>query len=72
MQADARPQVAVTCNSLDLLRFVARDFVPMNEMCDRAEMFEERIYGRTKAVFEYFGLPFDVSAGGAGSPAARA
>jgi len=28
-------------------------------MCDRAEMFERLIYDRTKALFEYFRLPFD-------------
>jgi hypothetical protein len=28
-------------------------------MCDRAKMFERGIYDRSKAVFEYFGLPFD-------------
>ena len=28
-------------------------------MCERAEMFERLIYERSKAVFEYFGLPFD-------------
>jgi hypothetical protein len=33
--------------------------MPMNLMCDRAEMFERRIYDRSKAVFAYFGLPFD-------------
>ena len=31
----------------------------MNAMCDRAEMLERGIYGRSKAIFEYFGLPFD-------------
>ena len=31
----------------------------MNLMCDRSEMFERGIYDRTKAIFEYFGLPFD-------------
>lgn len=31
----------------------------MNLICERAGMFEDRIYLRTKAVFEYFGLPFD-------------
>jgi hypothetical protein len=30
----------------------------MSRMCERAEMFEDGIYARTKAVFEYFGLPF--------------
>ena len=31
----------------------------MNLMCERAGMFEERIYDRTKAVFEHFNLPFN-------------
>ena len=30
----------------------------MNRVCERAEMFEDRIEQRTKAVFEYFGLPY--------------
>jgi hypothetical protein len=30
----------------------------MNLMCEGAEMFEERLCDRTKAVLEYFGLPF--------------
>ncbi len=29
----------------------------MNVMGRRAEKFEERVYDRKKAVFEYFGLP---------------
>ena len=37
---------------LDRLNFIKQDFVPMNAMCDRAEMFEHYIYDRTKAVFE--------------------
>jgi hypothetical protein len=59
MQVDGRTQVAVNCDPLDLLKFIKRDFMPMNLMCERAEMFERGIYGRTKAVVEYFGLPFD-------------
>jgi len=43
----------------DLLRFVADDFSPMNEICERASMSEREIYDRSKAVFEYFGFPFD-------------
>ena len=66
MQAEGQIKVAVTCEPLDLLNFLKRDFMPMNLMCERAGMFEERIYDRTKAVFEYFGLPFD-----AVPPAAR-
>lgn len=59
MQVDGRVEVKVTCEPLDLLGFLKRDFAPMNMMCERARMFEERIYARTKAVFEYFSLPFD-------------
>ena len=62
MQVDGQAQVAVTCDPLDLLNFLKGDFMPMNLMCERAEMFEERIYDRSKAVFEYFGLPFDAPA----------
>lgn len=58
MQVNGRIQVAVTCDPLDLLNFLKRDFVPMNLMCERAGNFEEGIYDRTKAVFEYFNLPF--------------
>ena len=59
MQVDGQPNVAISYDPLDLLNFLKRDFMPMNAMCDRAEMFERGIYDRSKAVFEYFGLPFD-------------
>jgi hypothetical protein len=59
MQVDGQTQVAVTCNPVDLLNVLRRDFTPMNAMCERAEMFEERIFDRSKAVFEYFELPFE-------------
>ena len=59
MQVDGHIQVKVTCDPLDLLNFLNRDFVPMNLMCERAGMYERYIYDRTKAVFEYFNLPFD-------------
>jgi hypothetical protein len=71
MQVDGQTQVAVTYDPLAILSFLKQDFPPMNLMCDRAEMFEDRIFDRTKVVFEYFGVPFDVGAGGANSPAAR-
>lgn len=59
VQVDGQVPVRVTCDPLDLLNFLKRDFMPMNVMCEQAGMFEERIYDRTQAVFEYFGLPFD-------------
>ena len=59
MQVDGQPKVAITYDPLDLLNLLKRDFPPMNLMCERAEMAERGIYDRSKAVFEYFGLPFD-------------
>jgi hypothetical protein len=61
VNVDGRDAVAITCDPLDILNFLKRDFVPMNELCDRAEMFEERVYERSKRVFEYFGFPFDAT-----------
>jgi len=61
MQVDGNDEVAITYDPLEIVSFLKRDFVPMNEICDRAEMFEHVIYERTKRVFEYFGLPFDIS-----------
>jgi len=60
MQVAGNMQVTVAYDPIDLLNFLKRDFMPMNLMCEQASMFEDRIYDRTKAVFEYFGLPFDV------------
>ena len=54
-----RPVVGVTLNPIELLRFVANDFNPMNQMCDRAGLSERAIYDRSKAVMEFFGFPFD-------------
>lgn len=54
-----RPLVGVHIDPLELLRFVAGDFTPMNDLCDRAGLSERAIYNRTKAVMEYFGFPFD-------------
>ena len=52
-------QVKVSLDPLDVIRFISGGFVPMNEMCENAGMSERQIYDRTKAVFEYFNLPFD-------------
>jgi hypothetical protein len=42
----------------ELLQFVRAGLSGMNQICDRGGMFEDRIYARTKAVFDYFNLPF--------------
>jgi len=42
----------------ELLRFLARDFVHMNAMCDRGGMREPDVEARTRSLFEYFKLPY--------------
>lgn len=59
VKVDGRPNVAVNYDRLELLQFLSKDFMPMNEMCDRANMSERNIYDRSKGVFGYFDLPFD-------------
>lgn len=59
LQVDGQPTVGVEFDPVELLHFLSRDFAPMNIICDRGQMFERLIYDRSKAVFEYFGLPFD-------------
>lgn len=54
--------VGVSLDPLELLRFVADDFGPMNAMCERAGLSERAIYDRTKAVMEFFDFPFDAPA----------
>jgi hypothetical protein len=58
MKVDGQSNVAVTYDPLDLLSFLQRDFVYMNAICERGEMFESLIYDRSKRVFEYFGLTY--------------
>jgi len=60
LKVKGQSQVKVSISSLEVVRFISGGFVPMNEMCERAAMSERQIFDRTKAVFEYFNLPFDV------------
>jgi hypothetical protein len=59
VQVDGQVLVKVICEPLDLVEFIKNGLMPMNLMCERAKMFERLIFDRAKAVFEYFGLPFD-------------
>ena len=59
LKVKGQSQVKVSISPLEVVRFISGGFVPMNEMCERAGMSERQIYNRTKAVFEYFNLPFD-------------
>lgn len=63
LKVKGREQVQVSLDPLEVVRFISGGFVPMNEMCERAGMHESQIYLRTKAVFEYFNLPFEAQPG---------
>jgi len=62
LKVQGRDQVQVSVEPLEILHFISGGFVPMNELCERAGMSERQIFDRTKAVFEYFNLPFDEEA----------
>lgn len=58
VKRDGQSEVNVEPDVKELVAFLSRDFVPMNLIGERAGMFEDRIEQRTRAIFEYFGLPF--------------
>ena len=60
LKVDQSPEVKVEYDPLNLLKLVQPDFLPMNDICERAEMFEHLIEARSKAVFEYFGFEWNV------------
>jgi hypothetical protein len=53
------PKAGVQYDPLDLIRFIEKNFAPLNSMMERAGMSEMDIYHRTRDVFLYFNLPFD-------------
>lgn len=57
VKRDGQSEVSVEPDVKELLAFLSRDFVPMNLICERAGMFEDRIEQRTMAIFEHFRLP---------------
>lgn len=59
VKLDQRTDVAVEFDRIELLHFLSGDFGPLNSLCERGGMFDGLIYDRTKAVFEYFGLPYN-------------
>jgi len=59
IKVDGQPTVGVECDPLKMIHFIRDDLLHMNIICERGQMFERLIYDRSKAVFEYFGLPFD-------------
>jgi hypothetical protein len=43
--------VQVSLEPFEIFQFISGGFMPMDEMCVRAEMSERQIFDRTKAVF---------------------
>ncbi len=58
---DGRATCGVEYDPFELVQFIAHDLPFMNATCERAGMTEREIFERTREVFFYFGLPFDVS-----------
>jgi hypothetical protein len=58
---DDAPERVVTNpdDKLEFVGFLAQNLGTMNIICERAKMFESLVYDRSKAVFEYFGLPYE-------------
>jgi hypothetical protein len=63
MQVDRNPDMVVAYDPVELIDFLHANFGPMNLMCERGCMTEERILLRSKEVFNYFGLPFSSERG---------
>ena len=64
MKMDGQDAVAITYDPVEMRDFVRDDLVPMKRLCAQAELFEDRIEQRTRAIYEYFGLAADGSVRG--------
>ena len=53
------PMAAVEYDPMDLIRFIEKNFGPLNAMMERAGMSEMDIYNRTRDVFLHYKLPYD-------------
>ncbi len=60
LKVDGQSSCRVEYDPLELVQFIAADLPPMNWMCERAGLSEAEIYARTRDVFHYFHLPFNV------------
>ena len=61
LKVDGQPNMVVDYDRFELVQFISKDLLSMNAICERAGMFERVIYDRSKAVFEYFNLPFNAT-----------
>lgn len=54
------PLAQVEIDPMELLKFIMDGWAPMNQMCEQADLSERAIYDRSKAIMNYYHLPFDV------------
>jgi hypothetical protein len=57
--SDRSAQCGVAIDRIELAQWIGSAFGPMNTLCEQAGIGERGIYDRSKAVFEYFDIPFD-------------
>jgi hypothetical protein len=53
------PNAAVEYDPMDLIKFIIKNFGPLNLMMERAGMSEMDIYNRTRDVFHHYKLPYN-------------
>ena len=54
-----QPQASVEYDPMDLIRFIQKNFGPLNAMMERAGMSEMDIYNRTRDIFHHYKLPYN-------------
>lgn len=60
VQSDDTPEKVFThYDRVEFVQSLVANLGTMNVICERAKMFESLIYDRSKAIFEYFGLPYE-------------
>lgn len=53
-----QPQAAVEYDPMDLIRFIQKNFAPLNQMMESSGMSEMDIYNRTWDVFLHYKPPY--------------
>jgi len=59
IEIDGSDKLAAAFDKAEVVNFLKADSGPMSEMCERAGLSERGIYDRTKAIYQFWGLPFD-------------
>jgi hypothetical protein len=54
-KVDGQSQVAVEPDKNEMIGFMSRNFGGMNQVCERANMFESLVRQRTSRLLEYYG-----------------